>query len=501
MGMEIANLHQNQNQMADDFQPISYRSGHVDDSQQHPTSTINPSSNGDTQTNENSRHNQQNDFIAAELRRMQRVRDEENDALMQLLSRQQQMAAAANAAADSGSSSQFNGMANSSGGNSFVSSQMNNFMPQSLMNNRDINSVGMDGLNSMNNSMRLNSANSTLGSQLNNFMPSSLMNNRDLNTKGMDGLNSMNSSMRLNNANSTLGSQLNSFMPSSFMNGGSMNMNGIESMGLNHQMNMTGVPAATANSSSSQINKSDLPFDQQMNNFMPQSFNNHQNSANLDSLGMSDFMKNNNQRLPSVMNNSYMPPAAPNQPQPAPHEDPGWEEQYKTLREYHLKFGNCKVPARYKANAKLGRWVMTQRRQFTLLMQGFPSALTAERIRRLESLGFTWSVRPEPVSTWNKKFQELKAYKATYGNCMVPQRYQANSQLGTWVHTQRRQYKLMTEGKKSSMTKEKADALDSIGFFWAAKNSASTSAGRGIPSGENENLSDSSDHGESDKAT
>jgi len=48
----------------------------------------------------------------------------------------------------------------------------------------------------------------------------------------------------------------------------------------------------------------------------------------------------------------------------------------------------------------------------------------------------------------------------------------ANPQLGTWVHTQRRQYKLMIEGKKSSMTQEKAQALDSIGFFWAAKPSS-----------------------------
>ena len=68
------------------------------------------------------------------------------------------------------------------------------------------------------------------------------------------------------------------------------------------------------------------------------------------------------------------------------------------------------------------------------------------------------------------------AYKATYGNCMVPQRYQANPKLGTWVHTQRRQYKLLAEGKKSSMTKDKAKALESIGFFWAAKASSLTTS-------------------------
>jgi hypothetical protein len=77
---------------------------------------------------------------------------------------------------------------------------------------------------------------------------------------------------------------------------------------------------------------------------------------------------------------------------------------------------------------------------------------------------------PEPVTTWKKKFNELQQYKATFGNTMVPQRYQANPQLGTWVHTQRRQFKLMKEGKKSSMTQEKVDALNSIEFIWVAKN-------------------------------
>ena len=37
------------------------------------------------------------------------------------------------------------------------------------------------------------------------------------------------------------------------------------------------------------------------------------------------------------------------------------------------------------------------------------------------------------------------------------------------VHTQRRHYKLMNDGKKSSMTRDKANALESIGFVWYAK--------------------------------
>ena len=119
-------------------------------------------------------------------------------------------------------------------------------------------------------------------------------------------------------------------------------------------------------------------------------------------------------------------------------EDPGWEEQYFALKAYQRENGHCKVPARYKANPKLGRWVMTQRRQFTLLMQGYPSALTSERIQKLETVGFTWSIRPEPVKTWNRKFHELKVYKNTFGNCMVPQRYQGEKSFCcaiTFVHS------------------------------------------------------------------
>lgn len=150
-------------------------------------------------------------------------------------------------------------------------------------------------------------------------------------------------------------------------------------------------------------------------------------------------------------------------------EDPGWEGQFDNIRRFHKQFGHCNVPARFKGNPKLGHWVMTQRRQYTLTKQGKPSALTADRVRKLEDIGFVWSVRPDPVEAWATKFDELKAYKKKKGDCLVPQRYHGNMQLGTWVHTQRRHFKLMREGKKSSMTKEKIEKLNSVGFCWSTK--------------------------------
>jgi hypothetical protein len=105
-------------------------------------------------------------------------------------------------------------------------------------------------------------------------------------------------------------------------------------------------------------------------------------------------------------------------------EDPNWEDRYHELLRFKGEYGHTRVPARYKTNPKLGRWVMTQRRQFTVLMKGLPSALTTERMNRLNEIGFIWGLRSDPVTMWNRKFAELKAYKREYGNCLVPQRYQ-----------------------------------------------------------------------------
>jgi len=57
-------------------------------------------------------------------------------------------------------------------------------------------------------------------------------------------------------------------------------------------------------------------------------------------------------------------------------------------------------------------------------------------------------------------------YKNEYGNCNVPNRYEPNKQLGPWVHTQRQQYRLLQQGKKSHMTDERIAKLEKIGFQW-----------------------------------
>ena len=61
-------------------------------------------------------------------------------------------------------------------------------------------------------------------------------------------------------------------------------------------------------------------------------------------------------------------------------------------------------------------------------------------------------------------FEKLSAFKMDKGHCMVPKRYPVDIKLGTWVHTQRIQYRKLTAGtKKEALTEEEVTALKSCG--------------------------------------
>ena len=51
----------------------------------------------------------------------------------------------------------------------------------------------------------------------------------------------------------------------------------------------------------------------------------------------------------------------------------------------------------------------------------------------------------------------------------VPSTFPENPQLATWVKCQRRQYKLLRDGKTSNMTMERIVQLEKIGFVWEVR--------------------------------
>jgi len=73
-------------------------------------------------------------------------------------------------------------------------------------------------------------------------------------------------------------------------------------------------------------------------------------------------------------------------------DDRLWDQRYGELMEYKQKHGDCNVSQRYEANKQLGRWVTTQRQQYRYLQEGKKYAITAERIAKLEAIGFIWKV-------------------------------------------------------------------------------------------------------------
>ena len=69
----------------------------------------------------------------------------------------------------------------------------------------------------------------------------------------------------------------------------------------------------------------------------------------------------------------------------------GWNEKFNELVQYKARNGNCHVPTKYKANRALGRWVTTQRAEYKKYSEGnTKTTMTAEKIRRLEGIGFAW---------------------------------------------------------------------------------------------------------------
>ena len=106
---------------------------------------------------------------------------------------------------------------------------------------------------------------------------------------------------------------------------------------------------------------------------------------------------------------------------------------------------------------------MTQRYEYQLKLRGEQSSLTDDRIAQLEELEFDWGRTNTPSDESYAKQQE---YKEQRGNCLVPQKYEADQPFATWVKNQRYEYQKMQRGEQSNMTDECFARLEAVGFTW-----------------------------------
>jgi len=148
-----------------------------------------------------------------------------------------------------------------------------------------------------------------------------------------------------------------------------------------------------------------------------------------------------------------------------PRERRTWEERVAEVAEFRAKHGHCNIPLSYPKNPSLGFFVNTTRSQRKR------SLLSAERIPKLDELGFMWSGAKnwsgakmvDGISEpWRTRFADLLRYKEVHGNCDVPAHWKEDKKLGNWVSQQRQNY------NRGSLHATRVKLLEDAGFKWTA---------------------------------
>lgn len=134
-----------------------------------------------------------------------------------------------------------------------------------------------------------------------------------------------------------------------------------------------------------------------------------------------------------------------------------WDERLGELLAFKERTGHSNVPQNWNENPILARWVNTQR---NLKQQG---DLPAERVDRLEAIGFVWNARD---ADWWARYAVAREYWTNTGDCHVPE--EVDRETCRWLRKQRDRVR---ENRKS-LTDERKHALDAIGFDWSPQDSA-----------------------------
>ena len=115
----------------------------------------------------------------------------------------------------------------------------------------------------------------------------------------------------------------------------------------------------------------------------------------------------------------------------------------------------------WKENPALYTWATTQRTRNS--SNSKKQQLDKNQKQKLDELWFDWN--PSDSKT-KQMLSELLDYKQKYATCHVPENFQENQKLATWVKT-RRMLK-----KNGALSVELIDDLDKLGFIWNPLESA-----------------------------
>ena len=138
-------------------------------------------------------------------------------------------------------------------------------------------------------------------------------------------------------------------------------------------------------------------------------------------------------------------------------EDP-WEVRFKLAEAYFHEHGSLNMSGNYTVDGIcLSKWVNEQKQSYRGNRP--KQKLTAEQIRRLESIGMVWR-RSEQI--WNAAYALAADYYRQHGNLHVSNAYKAGNGfgLGFWVYAQREKY------RDGTLPEEYRQKLEQIGMDW-----------------------------------
>lgn len=98
-----------------------------------------------------------------------------------------------------------------------------------------------------------------------------------------------------------------------------------------------------------------------------------------------------------------------------------WMQMYNQLKDFREKNGHS-LPNQRKPRTPLYNWVDRQRNQYKKLLKGKKTDMTPQRVRYLNAIQFPLLPSRQKIS-WDDRYEELKSYKAKYGNIVVPRSY------------------------------------------------------------------------------
>jgi translation initiation factor 2 alpha subunit (eIF-2alpha) len=151
-----------------------------------------------------------------------------------------------------------------------------------------------------------------------------------------------------------------------------------------------------------------------------------------------------------------------------------WTEKFKHAKAFYEENGHLRISRTSPEYPNLKQWLSYQRRQY--------KSLRKDQLERLESINYN-THRSKTVTTkvneenWQSKFEKLKQYHRTKGDCNVPVQWKEDVSLGAWVSNQRKSYIRMKTGG-SYMNPDRIQKLEQLGFEWSFLNAARSNAAR-----------------------